>query len=157
VTSETSYVDQAKLIKMTTAQEYLTNIKKELRDYVIPFWMKHSLDTEHGGYFNNLTREGKVFDPTKHIWYAYSLGPTFRLQGRQVWMLSKLYNTKEDFHTEEIKNAAKLGADFLLKHVKRTEDNRVYFSVTRDGKPGSLQRKMFSECLYVKRSNSLTF
>lgn len=107
----------------------------ELHESVLPFWMRHSLDREHGGYFNCLDRDGKVWDTTKHCW----------LQGRQVWMLSKLYNTvcRED----EILEAARLGADFLRKHA-RTEGCRVYFSLTRDGRPVSMQRKIFSECFY---------
>jgi N-acylglucosamine 2-epimerase len=134
--------DQSKYKKMTqerTPQDFLALIKKELRDYVVPFWLKYSLDKEYGGYFNNLDRDGKVFDTKKHIW----------LQGRQVWMLSKLYNSGiPEFHTTEILEAAKLGAEFLVKHAKEPNNNRVYFTLTREGKPSYLQRKIFSECFY---------
>ncbi len=103
---------------------------------VIPFWEKHSPDHKHGGYFNCLDRDGKVFDTRKHIW----------LQGRQVWMFSKLYNTLEA--RPSWLNMAQLGADFLVRHAMR-EDGRVYFSLTEDGKPLSLQRKIFSECFWI--------
>ena len=33
--------------------------------------------------------------------------------------------------------------------VSGAEDHRVYFSVTQDGQPVKLQRKLFSECFYV--------
>ncbi|MDX1970934.1 MAG: AGE family epimerase/isomerase [Candidatus Sumerlaeia bacterium] len=107
----------------------------ELHEHVIPFWMKNSLDTVNGGYFNCLDRDGKVYDTTKHLW----------LQGRQVWMLSKLYNTYGD---EKYLRAATLGANFLQKFGKTT-GQRVYFSLTKEGKPVFMQRKMFSECFYA--------
>lgn len=111
---------------------------QELYDSVIPFWMKHSLDREYGGYFNCLDRDGKLFDTKKYIW----------LQGRQVWMLSRMHNLHHQPGEEsEYLEAAKLGADFLRKYAR--EENRVYFCLTQDGLPVKLQRKIFSECFYV--------
>jgi len=66
----------------TYLSTYATRYREELIGRVIPFWMNHSLDQEHGGYFTCLTREGAVYDSRKYVW----------LQGRAVWMLSKLYN-----------------------------------------------------------------
>ena len=56
--------------------------KDELMNNVLPFWLDHSQDTEYGGYFTCLDREGNIFDTDKFIW----------LQGREVWMFSMLYN-----------------------------------------------------------------
>jgi len=111
----------------------------ELYDNVLPFWLTNSLDREHGGFFNCLDRDGSVYDTKKHIW----------LQGRQVWMMSKVHNTVAAGKSEsQYLDAAHLGARFLRKNA-RTKDNRVYFSLTREGKPHFMQRKMFSECFYV--------
>ena len=51
-----------------------------LLDDVIPFWERHSVDRECGGFFTCLDREGQVFDTDKFIW----------LQARQVWMFATL-------------------------------------------------------------------
>ncbi len=96
--------------------------KNELFDNVIPFWLEKSRDTEYGGYFTCLDREGNVFDADKFIW----------LQARQVWMFSMLYNNVA-------KNRAWLdfaiqGAEFLKKHGHDGKYN-WYFSLTREGKP----------------------
>ena len=56
--------------------------KSELLDKVMPFWMTKSIDHEFGGYFTCIERDGEVYDTDKFIW----------LQGREVWMLSTLYN-----------------------------------------------------------------
>jgi N-acylglucosamine 2-epimerase len=110
--------------------------EEELFERVIPFWERHSPDAEHGGFFNCLDRDGRVYDTTKHIW----------LQARQVFLFSRLYRT---IRPEPGWLAlARSGASFLRRHARR-EDGRVYFSVTADGWPVSLQRKIFSECFYV--------
>jgi N-acylglucosamine 2-epimerase len=45
-------------------------------------------------------------------------------------------------------DTAKSGIDFLRQHAV-TNDKRVYFSLTEDGKPIYMQRKIFSECFYA--------
>lgn len=114
---------------------------RELYEGVLPFWLKHSLDREFGGYFNNLDRDGTVYDSRKQVW----------LQGRQVWMLSRIHNALHGPGGEsEYLDAARLGADFLRKHARTGEDRlRVFFALRRDGSPHFLQRKMFSECFYI--------
>ncbi len=115
-------------------QEKLT---KELEN-VMSFWLQFSHDTKHGGFYNCLYEDGRIYDDKKYVW----------LQARQVWMYCRLYNETERFHKKEILDVAKAGASFLRKNVKRA-DNRCYFCVTADGKPIKLQRTIFSECFYV--------
>jgi N-acylglucosamine 2-epimerase len=59
--------------------------RRNLFESVIPFWERHSLDGEHGGQLHCLTRDATVFDTRKYVW----------MQGRAVWMFSKLYNDVE--------------------------------------------------------------
>lgn len=120
-----------------TIADYQMIYREEL-DQVIEFWLRHSLDKDFGGYFNCLDENGKVFDRRKHVW----------LQGRQVWMFAKLHNDSyaPGEHSEYLE-AARIGADFLRKHAR--DGGRVYFSLTREGKPHFLQRKMFAECFYI--------
>ncbi len=100
------------------AQQY----KSELLDRVMPFWMEKSIDTEFGGYFTCLERDGEVFDTDKFIW----------LQGREVWMLATLYNKVEK--RQEWLDAAIQGAEFLKKHGHDGNLN-WYFALDREGHP----------------------
>ena len=50
--------------------------RRDLVTNVIPFWEKHSLDREHGGYFTCCDRDGKILDDSKYMW----------LQARAVFM-----------------------------------------------------------------------
>lgn len=99
----------------------------------MPFWMKHSKDTEHGGFFTCLDRYGNVFDTDKFMW----------LQGRQVWMLSMLYSKVEQ--REEWKEMALHGARFMQQHG-RDEKGNWYFSLNREGRPLVQPYNIFSDC-----------
>ncbi len=123
-------------MKNNTLKQHAEEYRRQLLDSVIPFWQNHSPDPVHGGYYNCLHRDGTVYDTQKHIW----------LQGRQVWMFSKLYNRVEA--KPEWLELAQSGLDFLRKHAVRP-DRRVYFCLSEDGLPVYMQRKIFSECFYT--------
>ncbi len=110
---------------------YASRYRAELLDRVIPFWLRHSLDHKYGGYFTCLTREGAIYDTRKYVW----------LQGRAVWMFSKLYNELEP--RLEFLQAARLILDFLRAHALDPQ-GRYYFSLTREGRPSFYQRKPYS-------------
>ena len=96
--------------------------KHELLDRVIPFWIEKSQDRECGGYFTCLERDGSVFDTDKFVW----------MQGREVWMLSMLYNKVE--HRQEWLDAAVQGAEFMRRYAHDGQLN-WYFSLTCEGQP----------------------
>ncbi|MDH3649221.1 MAG: AGE family epimerase/isomerase [Saprospiraceae bacterium] len=104
-----------------------------LLEDVMPFWEKHSLDGEHGGYFTCLDRFGSVYDTDKFLW----------LQGRQIWMFSKLYN--EVHQKQQWIDVAAAGIDFLTKHGQ-DEQGHYYFSLTRDGRPLTHAYNIYSDC-----------
>lgn len=107
-----------------------------LHDDVIPFWMRHSLDHEHGGYLTCLDRDGSLYGTDKSIW----------MQGRQIWMLSTLHTRVRP--DDAWLAAARMGADFLARHGF-DRDGRMYFTVTRDGRPLRKRRYLFSESFAV--------
>jgi N-acylglucosamine 2-epimerase len=104
-----------------------------LLDDVIPFWEKHSIDHECGGYFTCLERDGTVFDTDKFLW----------LQARQVWMFSMLYNRLEP--RDAWLQMARHGAEFLRRHGTDAEGN-WYFSLARNGRPLVQPYNIFSDC-----------
>ncbi|WP_257659183.1 AGE family epimerase/isomerase [Parapedobacter lycopersici] len=114
------------------SSDYSKIYKASLLTDVMPFWLAHSRD-EKGGYFTCLDRQGKVFDTDKFIW----------LQGRQVWMLSTLYNQVE--RRPEWLEFAQHGADFLLKNG-RDETGNFYFALNREGRPLVQPYNIFSDC-----------
>ena len=110
--------------------------RRELFDSVIPFWLNHSLDHEHGGQFNSLDRAGAVFDSDKSMW----------LQGRALWMFAKLYNEVEQ--RQEWLDAARHIYDFIMR-CGFDADGRMFFAVTADGRPLRKRRYLFTETFAI--------
>jgi N-acylglucosamine 2-epimerase len=123
---------------METSQliKWRAKFDQELFEYVVPFWEKYSPDWQYGGYFNALSRDGSKYDTSKYVW----------LQARQVWMFSTLWLKYEK--RESWAKIAGLGAQFLKDHALR-KDQRAYFSLSQEGEPTWMQRKIFSECFIV--------
>lgn len=98
--------------------------KDELLDNVLPFWLEHSQDHEHGGYFTCLDRKGNVFDTDKFIW----------LQGREVWLynpqiqISAESETKRSIFRE--KDKTKRSKKESAQHSKSRNKSFVMTSVS---------------------------
>ncbi|KAM4880044.1 N-acylglucosamine 2-epimerase [Sylvia borin] len=120
---------------MEQLREWRGRIGAEL-DAVVAFWERHSHDPEHGGFFSCLSRDGSVYDDTKFVW----------LQGRQIWVYSRLYRTVPRFRRPELLEAARKAGEFLQSHVRpRPGSSRAAFALRRDGRPERLQRSFYSE------------
>lgn len=98
----------------------------------IPFWLRHGLDRECGGIMTCLNRDGSLVDTDKGVWQ----------QGRFAWMLGHLYNTVEK--KAEWLQAAESTLQFIRRHCF-DKDGRMFFHVTRDGRPIRKRRYAFSE------------
>ena len=96
------------------------------------FWFPRSVDTEHGGFLHCLDRDSSLVDTDKSVW----------VQGRMSWMLLTLYNTIEQ--RPEWLAWAESGLDFLERHCF-DENGRMYFHVTREGRPIRQRRYAYSE------------
>ncbi len=103
-----------------------------LRNNVAPFWLRHGLDREHGGMFTALDRDGALLDTDKSVWF----------QGRAGWLFATLYNTVE--RRPEWLEAARSCVEFSRRFCHAPE-GKMYFTVTREGRPLRLRRYVFSE------------
>ncbi|MBQ9778043.1 MAG: AGE family epimerase/isomerase [Clostridia bacterium] len=111
-------------------------IRAEL-DRCADFWLKNGMDREHGGVYTCLDRKGEVYSTDKSVW----------MQGRCAWTFShlcRLYGKRPEWM-----EAAKSCLDFMEAHcLNRKKGNRMYFSVTADGKPLRQRRYFYSETFY---------
>lgn len=112
-------------------------IKAEL-DRCIDFWLKNGMDHENGGVYTCLDRTGKIYSTDKSVW----------MQGRCAWTFAYLcscYGVKQEWL-----DAAKSCLDFMEAHcINRDAGNRMYFTVTAEGKPLRQRRYCFSEGFYA--------
>ena len=110
--------------------------KQQLLKDTLPFWFPRSVDTEHGGFLLMRDADGALIDDDKAVW----------IQGRATWLLSTLYNTVD--RNPSWLDHARHGYEFLNNHCFDV-DGRMFFHVTRDGKPIRKRRYFFSETFYV--------
>ena len=127
---------------------------------VIPFWEKHSLDSQHGGYYTCLTTDGAVFDTDKVRsffnnsmlnWPVCLVASKASLDVFQAllhgraglsWCRFRTSKTamvrncavSSGFREHNTNSAESLGAEFLRDHGRNT-DGHCYFSLTRKGEP----------------------
>lgn len=102
------------------------------------FWLTHGWDHENGGVYTCLDRWGNIYSTDKSVW----------MQGRCAWTYSwlcHLYGKKEEWMA-----FAKSCLDFMEAHcINRDKGNRMYFTVTAEGKPLRQRRYFFSESFYA--------
>lgn len=110
--------------------------RHQLMNDTVPFWFPRSYDRDYGGFLLMRDRDGSLIDDDKAVW----------IQGRATWLLSSLYNTIEK--NAEWLEGAKLGYDFLNAHCFDT-DGRMFFHMTRAGRPIRKRRYFFSETFAV--------
>src|SRR5882724_1777782 len=59
--------------------------RRTLLEDVVPFWMRHGIDKQHGGIGHMLDDSGNVIGTDKYLWS----------QGRALWTFSALFNRVE--------------------------------------------------------------
>ena len=113
--------------------DYLAIYRDGLLSDTLPFWIDHCVDRQHGGFMMSLDRDGSVIDTDKSVWQ----------QGRFTWLLGELFNNVDP--RSEWLELARHGADFIDRYCFDPADGRMWFHLTRDGRPIRKRRYAFSE------------
>ena len=111
---------------------------REELDRCTNFWLKHGMDEVNGGVYTCLDRKGEIYSTDKSVW----------MQGRCGWIfayLCRVYGVRDEWL-----KASKSCLDFMEAHcINRTAGDRMYFTVTAEGKPLRQRRYCFSEAFYA--------
>jgi N-acylglucosamine 2-epimerase len=114
-------------------KDHAARYREALLDDTLPFWFPRCVDDEHGGYFTCLDRDGTLVDTDKSVWQ----------QGRTAWLLAKLYAEVEP--RDEWLRACRSGIELLERHGTDEADGRMWFHLTREGRPLRKRRYAYSE------------
>lgn len=117
----------------TRRKQLIATYRDGLLNDTLPFWVKHGVDREFGGFITSLDRDGTIVDTDKGVWQ----------QGRFSWLLGEIYNEVEQ--REEWLELLKHGIQFIDKHCFDPSDGRMWFHLNREGKPIRKRRYAFSE------------
>lgn len=126
------------LLTKAGQKQLLATYRDGLLEDTLPFWLDnpHCVDREYGGFLVSLDRDGGLLDTDKGMWP----------QGRFTWLLGHLYNTVEQ--RPEWLELAQHGIDFIRRYGF-DEDGRMFFRVTRDGRPLVKRRYIFTEAFAI--------
>ena len=114
----------------------LATYRDGLLDDTLPFWIPRAIDREYGGYLTALDQDGSLLQSDKSVW----------VQGRFAWLLATLFDTVE--RRAEWLDLSRHGIEFINRHCF-DDDGRMFFSVTREGRPLRKRRYLFSEAFAV--------
>jgi mannobiose 2-epimerase len=97
------------------------SFKKHAMEGVMPFWMRHAIDEEYGGFWTSLERDGTRYgDGNKFLVVQtrtiYSMCVAYRLSGQQEYL-----------------DQAAQGARFFRRYFRDAENGGWVWSTTRDG------------------------
>jgi N-acylglucosamine 2-epimerase len=109
-----------------------------LLDDVIPFWLKYGVDHEYGGLISSLSQTGEVVDSDKSVW----------IQGRFAWLLGELYNhplCQNEPDRPLWLETAERTLTFIQDHAFDASDGRLWFHLSREGKPIRKRRYAYTE------------
>lgn len=110
--------------------------REGLLNDTLPFWIPRAIDREYGGYLTALDRDGSALQSDKSVW----------VQGRFAWLLATLFDTVE--RRAEWLDLSRHGIEFINRYCFDA-DGRMFFTVTRDGRPLRKRRYLFSEAFAV--------
>ncbi|HWB98926.1 MAG TPA: AGE family epimerase/isomerase [Bryobacteraceae bacterium] len=93
---------------MIETKEFLSQFRQELFEVVLPFWERHGIDHERGGFLCGLDHDGRLVHDRKFHWF----------QGRGIWLYSYLYNHfgRDPRHLA----IARKAVEFLLCHAPQS-------------------------------------
>lgn len=107
-----------------------------LLNNIVPFWLKHGIDWEHGGVLSCMRDDGSIASGDKFIWS----------QARSVWTFSALYNRVEK--RPEFLAAAENSIRFLLAHG-RDRDGKWIYHADQQGRMIEGATSIYTDCFAV--------
>lgn len=114
-----------------SADERIPDLRDHVLTQVLPFWERHSIDRDHGGFTTHLARDGRITDSSAKFLVMqtrmiYSFAAGFDSGGPAEWL-----------------KLAGQGVDFLLRHFRDPVHDGWYWSTARDGRPRQITKRTY--------------
>ncbi len=116
-----------------TLPPYLTRIEAELRDNILPFWIKYTKDAEHGGFYGEISSELVVKrDAAKGALLA----------SRILWTYAAAYR---QYQAPEYLEMAHYAYDTLIRFFWDREHEGLYWEIAADGTPTKTRKQIYGQ------------
>ncbi len=111
------------LFSVVDGAEYVPRLEKNLRENIMPFWLKKSIDRENGGYTINHDQQGRLKGPGVKMIVT---------QARTVWLFARL--ARAGYCRRECLEAADHGYRFLRRWMWDERNGGFYWEVDATGR-----------------------
>ena len=117
--------------------ELKQQVKEELTQNIMPFWMETMKDDEQGGFYGQIKGDGQLVP-------AADKGGI--LNARILWSFSAAYLQEKNPLYLEMANRAK---GYILSHFFDTEFGGTYWNISFDGKPVDTKKQIYSQSFFI--------
>jgi mannobiose 2-epimerase len=115
----------------------LSQIENELRSDILPFWLQHTRDREHGGFYGEISNDLVV---------KKNAPRGALLTSRILWTFSAAYRRYRDPAYLEM---ARWAYDDLLARFWDDEQGGLFWSITADGKPLETRKAIYGQAFGI--------
>ena len=118
-------------------QQPVPDLRAHLLTRVLPFWARHGVDRDHGGFITHLARDGAITDASHKLLVMqtrmiYSFITGAALGGPADW-----------------RSLAQQGVEFLVRSFRDIQYDGWFWSVTRQGRPGESHKRMYGHAFAI--------
>jgi mannobiose 2-epimerase len=118
-------------------QNLRERVEAELRSNILPFWVKHTVDDQYGGFRGQISNDLTI-DP---------LAPKgLILNARILWTFSKAYSV---YHNEVYLEMAHRAFDYITRYFWDTESGGVFWMADYLGRPLETEKRIYGQAFTV--------
>jgi mannobiose 2-epimerase len=117
--------------------ELRQQLRAELTQNILPFWMDKMRDDEQGGFYGRIKGDGQLVRESDKGGI---------LNARILWTFSAAYLHLKDPIYLEMANRAK---EFILVHFFDKELGGTYWTISYDGKPVETKKQIYSQAFFI--------
>ncbi|MEO3944330.1 AGE family epimerase/isomerase [Gorillibacterium sp. CAU 1737] len=115
----------------------LPDLKKELKDNILAFWMERALDEEHGGFLGEIKSDLTVVPDA---------GKSLVLNARILWTFSSAYRLYPEPSYLKI---AERALAYLRKHFYDQEHEGFFWGVDAKGNPAETKKQVYGQAFVI--------
>ena len=120
-------------------KNFADNVRSELAEHLLPFWLDRVVDTAHGGFIGRMANDGTV---------DAQAPKGLILNARLLWTFSALSRFNEDPRCREM---AERAARYLERHFWDTEHGGTFWLLDSEGNVLNDKKKIYGQafCIYA--------
>jgi cellobiose epimerase len=112
-------------------------IEQELTGNILPFWVEHTPDPIHGGFYGSLSNDLKVNNLVPRSAVLY---------GRILWTFARAYRK---YRQPQHLSTAQRAYDYLRNHFRDAKYGGMYWSVDVNGEPVETRKHTYAQAFSI--------